>query len=526
MMRIITFVVLTVAASAPCSGQEITVEQAVALALRQNRELRALQFSFESSGLALEDAANEFRWAIVPEGSAGYAENGAASQIGLGVRRKSVWGTQIETGARMVDRDDATEEDIDSSVRVAIQQPLLKMRGRLSNEEGIRRAESGVMSARRRMDLQRADLVVRVVELHQDLARLQNQMVSDEQSLKRHDQLYRLTRAREAQGRVTRVDLLRTEFQRGRAESALTATRQQLEFARRDLADTLGMPPDTGYIALPATALRLDVTDPAIAEHVALSNRLDFADALQSLRDARRGVRIARQNLRPTLDLVTRYERLGTGSGYGDAYRLDDELWFVGVSGDTDLYRRSERLALGQARLDAAGAENQIELLANSIRRQVQQALIAYRQAVEQADFAARNYQLARDRARLARRLFDIGRGDNFTVTDAEAELFQAESDMLRTRTESTVAAYRVLQTLGTLIEAPEELKPSRYDAGQPETRNAQGRESSRRGSKQSRGNETSKSESRFDSRNFESLEPVSCPRVLGHLDPATDTER
>jgi dephospho-CoA kinase len=43
------------------------------------------------------------------------------------------------------------------------------------------------------------------------------------------------------------------------------------------------------------------------------------------------------------------------------------------------------------------------------------------------------------------------------------------------------------------------------------------------RGSKERRGDETSKSESRFDSRNFESLEPVSYPRALEHLDPVSE---
>jgi outer membrane protein TolC len=465
MKRFFTFLILIVLACGVFAGQQITLEEAVELALRQNRDLRALQFSLEASGLAVVDAKNEFKWTVYPDGRAGYSDAGASSQIGIGAKRKNTWGSQLEAGASLIDYDEDVENNHNASVRVGIQQPLLKKRGRLVNEDAIRTAESGVLSARRRLELRRADLVVQVVELHQGLARLQNQIVSDEQSLKRYDRLYRLTRAREAQGRATRVDTLRTEFQRGRAELVLNATREQLESAQKDLADVLAMSPDTEYEAVPAPLMQIDVTDRAVAEGVALSNRLDFADALQALRDARRGILVARANIQPTLDLVTRYARLGTGVTYDDASRLDEEMWFVGLAGDTDLHRRSERLALGRAQIDASSAENQIQLLENSIRRQVQQALISYGRALEQADFAARNCELARDRARLARRLFDIGRSDNFTVTDAEAELFQAETEMLRAKTDSNVTAYRVLRALGTLIEAPEDLKPRLFDA-------------------------------------------------------------
>lgn len=442
------------------AAQELTVEEAIDIALRQNRDLLTLRLNLEAGGLNLQGANNEFKWTIFPDGSAGVSQDGTEAQAGLGARKKFTWGTQFETGARLNDRGDDIIDRRAGSVRVEIQQPLLKNSGRFVNMEAIRRAQSEIMSARRRLELQRADLVVRVVEFHQELVRLQNQIVSDDQSLKRSDQLYRLTRAREAQGRATRVDTLRTEFQRGRAELSLSATRERLQSVRKDLADLLAQPPDSELMAVPGPLMELNVIDHATAETIALSNRLDFADALQSLRDAQRGVRVARKNLEPRLDLVSRYERIGEGPSYSDAYHLDEDLWFVGLAADTDLYRRSEHLDYGQSQLDAAGAENQIATLESAIRRQVQQALLAYERAVQQVDFAARNYDLAKTRARLSRRLFEIGRSDNFTVTDAETELLQAESEMLRTKSDTNVAAYRVLRMLGTLIEAPDDLKP------------------------------------------------------------------
>jgi outer membrane protein TolC len=57
--------------------------------------------------------------------------------------------------------------------------------------------------------------------------------------------------------------------------------------------------------------------------------------------------------------------------------------------------------------------------------------------------------------------MFETGRGDNFAVTDAENAYQQAQNQMLNAQADVAIAAYRLLRTLGILLEAPEELKPA-----------------------------------------------------------------
>ena len=59
-----------------------------------------------------------------------------------------------------------------------------------------------------------------------------------------------------------------------------------------------------------------------------------------------------------------------------------------------------------------------------------------------------------------------MGRADNFTVADAENGLLGAENDLLTARAALSVSTYRLLRTLGTLIESPEDLKPGRSEDG------------------------------------------------------------
>jgi outer membrane protein TolC len=222
----------------------------------------------------------------------------------------------------------------------------------------------------------------------------------------------------------------------------------------------LGYDPDKEFTAVASPRIEIDVPEAEQATLVALSNRLDYAQALDNIRDAIRGVRIARKNMLPEVNFVARHLWTGEGPGYNDATRLDDQSWFLGLAGNVDVYQREERNALSLAVIDRQTAEQRMSILDSALRRQVQQALLAYDRARQDVVIAEKNHALARDRARLARRLFELGRQDNFTVTDAETELSQAESAMLVSQADASVAAFRLMRTLGNLIESPEDLKP------------------------------------------------------------------
>ena len=444
-------------AGADTMPTSLSLEQAIAQALRDNRELASQEIALQNTYLSLESARNEFRITLTPDGSVSRTDDGEDARAGLTAAQKLPWGTELSAGATYnEDRLEGREAQRYAVYRVQLEQPLFRRAGRLVNEEPVVQAQSDVRSALRRLELYKADLAIRVARTHQDLARLQSQVRYDEQALRRYDQLQRLTRVREAQGRATRIDSLRVDFDRGRSELNIATTREQLQSLRKDLAELLGLPPDADIQAEPSPLIDIPLTNTVEAEAVALSNRLDFADSMQALADADRGVRIARVNLYPDLSVVARYEELEELSG-GDV--VDDDTWYLALSGGTDLLRRNERLQLGRANLGVSSAKSQVEILENTIRRQVQQGILAYQRSLDQLQMAERNHGFARDRAHLARRMFEIGRGDNFAVTDAETALLEAESSMLQTRVESVITAFQLLRTLGTLLEAPPELR-------------------------------------------------------------------
>ena len=90
----------------------------------------------------------------------------------------------------------------------------------------------------------------------------------------------------------------------------------------------------------------------------------------------------------------------------------------------------------------------------------MRQQLLTLAHAQAEIGPAQRNRTVAEGRLRLARRLFEMSRGDNFSVTDAEQQFKQMAIAWLTVEADVAVAGYKLRRLMGTLIECPAELKP------------------------------------------------------------------
>ena len=437
----------------------LALTAAIAQALDHNRELARSALGLRSASYGIDSARAGFRLRLQPEGRTDRDQDGSTLQYGLTAARTFEPGTELAVGGRQTERDfDDGGSSRRTTLRVDLAQPLFRDFGRLVNREPVTQAEQQLRSARRDLEQQRSDLVIDVVETFENLVRLDKQIVSDQASLQRMDKLYRLTQARERQGRASRVDTLRVELKRGQAQSRLESSLERRDFNRRVFAEWLGAPPEAVFELIPPPLLELDLPEPPEAVAIALSNRLDYAQALQNYDDTVRGVKIAEKGLLPNLALITRYERVDDSQAVAD---FDENQWSIGLGGDTELTRATERARLGQATVSREASRETIFIRELAIAREVQQRISTYRRARSELGIAERNFTLAQNRALLARRLFERGRGDNFSVTDAEEALNDADNRLLLARAEASISGYQLLRDLGSLIEVPEDLKPN-----------------------------------------------------------------
>ncbi|MEE8366455.1 MAG: TolC family protein [Gammaproteobacteria bacterium] len=444
------------------AAEKIELEQAINYALTQNRQLALSALSTESTALGITRANLQFEPSYRPEVSLGTTDGESSASYGMRVSKKLNSGTELSTRVtRWRDDAQAGAEDYRTSVEVEIAKPIFRNAGALIHEEPLMQAANDLATARRRYELQRVDLVINVVEKYEEILRLSRQFRADEQALKRTAALYRVTRAREAVGRTKRVDTLRVEFQHGQTLSRLSVNREILANARQDFAELLGFAPVTVFDLTPTVLLEYNNLQPDEAIRTALENRLDYAQTLQDYQDAARGVRIARRRLLPGMKLFARYHRnVDNTLSPSTIADSSDGIWFFGISADTDFNRTRENTVLRSANIDKTAVLQDIKALELSIDLQVRQHIRAYDRARTEIEIAEKNLTLAAARLKFARRLFDLGRGDNFSVTDAEDALFQAKTQLFSTRAQVSIKSYQLSRALGTLIAAPSDLKP------------------------------------------------------------------
>lgn len=443
--------------------ESIDLSWAINHALAQNRDLARAALDVGASRYGIEASRADFRLSVRPEASAtGTAEDNAYS-YGLVTSKKLMTGTTLSIGGSV---DDLPDElgglglRQGRRVQVAISQPIFRNFGRLIHGEGVLQASNDLKTAQRRYELQKNDLVISVVETYESLLRLQRQVESDTESFKRMDDLHRVTQAHELIGKTTRVDTLRVALLRGEAESRLEVAMERLASTQKDFVELLGLPLDEEFELAPVPVLTFEIPEIDAAVGIALRNRVDYAQVLQDHEDARRHVQIARRQLLPDIRLSVGHEWWDDNTAASGGLEPDDNVWFFRVSVGTDLNPAIERAELSQSQLQVRSSSQLVEIIELSIARQVQQQLLAHRRARQELDIAARNFELAASRAKLTRRLFELGRENNFSVTDAETAFIQSENRLFFARSESVNSGYRLMRALGTLVESPQSLKP------------------------------------------------------------------
>ncbi|MBP7274938.1 MAG: TolC family protein [Kiritimatiellae bacterium] len=347
-----------------------------------------------------------------------------------------------------------------SSISVSVNQPLFRRFGRAVAEEPIRLAGDLLRAEQRRWEQQKSDLVLELVTVFETMARCDAQAGFEEAHRQRLDRLAALVRARERQGRATRADVLRLELQRGETETRLTNVLERRSMNARRLAELLGAAEATEFRIEPPPGLEMELPGAEDAMATALANRMDYAQARDDAATARRQADLARRNRMPDVNLALSVRR-DAADQFGRMLEEGDTYTSLDARTGGFPWRRADRIAQLTAELQDASAEASVDIRRQSIAREVLQALAEIRRADAERVIAERNRRLAADSARVSRRLYETGRMDDFALADAEQSLAAAENRGFEAGSEALLARYKLMHTLGLLVQHPPALCPS-----------------------------------------------------------------
>ena len=405
-------------------NEPITLEQALALSIRNNKDLETARLNLVRSQNSLQEA-RAAKYPTLGFQTRYQNSNSAASQRQRDIARS--------TNPRRV-------EDFDTVPSTII-------------DDGSENLFDGTLSlnynvytgGRRGADISRAKKTVELNELTveqiteqalfeaaRDYYELQNSnaqvdiaaaAVEDAQQTLRDAQLL------EQAGLGTRFDVLRAEVELANADQGLTIANANQSTARRQLAETLSL----GQQVNLETADEIQeagVWDQSLEETIILAydNRAELAQLLvrREINEQQRRINISA--IKPQINLFANYEFLeilDDRANFADGYAVGAQLQWSIFDGGTALAR--SRQSETDKLIDQTTFANQ----RNQVRLEVEQAYFSLQANKENIATSEKAVEQAEESLRLARLRFQAGVGTQTAVIQSQTELTTARGNRL-----------------------------------------------------------------------------------------------
>lgn len=432
---------------------ELTLDEAVALALRANRGIRSayLQRAVQRFDLRVAERA------FVPRGEIG-VEVGQRRSDGdtrgeTVIRPSASWRTPLggTVSFNWARADPLKGEGSEyETAGVSLSQPLLRGAGLAVNMAPIRIARLQEEINRLQLEATVAGTVSAVITSYRGLIQAQEQVRLAEESLERTRALLETNRALIQAGRMAETDIVQTESGVANQEVAVLQSRQQVVSAQLALLQLLALASRTNVVAVdPMQAAHVDV-DLERAMETAFASRIDLLAQRKSLEQMRQSMIVARNQRLWDMSLVASATRDDGPRFWG---RYDETDTTVGLRLNIpigDLSRRQNWLA---AETGVQTAELAFEEMKQSVESQVLDAVQSVEASWRQVEAARRARSLSERALEIGQERLRFGRASNFEVLSLQSDLRAADAQALSANIAYLNALTALDQQIGSTLE-------------------------------------------------------------------------
>ena len=451
--------VVTVAVPAFAKSEEVagarldlTLEEAVALGLRDNRDLRSLRMSRAIDRFDLFLAHRAY-WpsAGVSVSAIRRKTDGLPATEDLTVSPSIRWnspvGTSVSAGwSRYAPLDG--REGGSTGFSMNLRQPLLRGAGWDVNMAPLRQARISAEVSRLQEEQAVANLVDQITYAYRNLIQAQERLELARMGLERSRQLLDTNQLLIEAGRMAAADIVQTQSDVANQEVALLETERALTASRAQLLSLLALDPNTPIRAIDTVDVQPVEIDEDTAVAFAMANRTDIQVQKLGLEQVEMSERLARNNRLWDVSLSAGFDRYSTDSGGRDVGSHSVGLQLNIPLGDFS-GRRNVMAAQASVHSAQLRYEGNLERVERQIRDAVAEVASRWRQleaALRAKDLAARSLELHNER-------LQAGRASNFEVLSLQSTLRNADAQALSARIAYANALTALDQQLGRTLE-------------------------------------------------------------------------
>ncbi len=455
---------------------ELSLEQAVVLSLRQNRDLQVAQFTpvitgafelvergvfdpeFFASGRVSREEAVETARATGGQ----FSVIGDDNDVAAGVRQYLPTGTDIEVGVTQnrTISNRAPEQQV-ARVGLTVTQSLLRGAGAAVNLVSVRQAELDTLASEYELRGFVETLVAEAEVAYWQYLLTERKIQIFERSLEVAKQQSDQTLQRIEVGVLSQTEAAAARSEIALREQALIDVRSDLRAARLLLLRLMNLPlskSETRQITATSRPAAPDTESDAIDARIALAYQLrpDLNEARLRLEQNRLSVIRTRNGLLPRLDLFIALGKTGYDDEFLDSFGdLDGDTYdvaagfnfsqFIGESASYGLHR-----AAMATRSQSAAAVSNLEQL---VELEVRLAVNNVERARELIGATGTTRQLQEETARAEVERFDVGDSTTLLVAQAQRDLLEAQIGEVEAVANYRIALIRLYLAEGSLLE-------------------------------------------------------------------------
>jgi len=431
---------------------DLTLEEAVALGLRDNRDLRSLRMARAIDRFDLFLAHRAY-WpsAGVSVSAIRRKSDGLPATEDLTVSPSIRWtspvGTSVSAGWSRYEPLDG-RGGASTGFSMTLSQPLLRGAGWDVNMAPLRQARIGAEISRLQEEQAVASLVDQITYAYRNLIQTQERLELARMGLERSRQLLETNQLLIEAGRMAAADIVQTQSDVANQEVALLETERALTASQAQLLTLLALEPNTPIRAVDAVDVQPVEIDEDAAVAFALANRTDIRVQKLGLEQVEMTEKLARNNRLWDVSLSAGFDRYSDGTGGREVGSHSVGLQLNIPLGDFT-GRRNVMAAKASVHSAHLRYEGNLERVERQIRDAVAEVASRWRQleaALRAKDLAARSLELHNER-------LQAGRASNFEVLSLQSTLRAADAQALSARIAYANALTALDQQLGRTLE-------------------------------------------------------------------------
>lgn len=417
---IIAFIIFTCAANAQ-ENLTITLEEAIVLALKNNRLIEQSQEDRESARLELSAARKSF----------GPTVSWSSSSMEIGGRYYHS-AREERYRVRAMDKEARRERDINladyppykssNSNSVTLSIPLYTG-GQLEGQ--IKSANFGLNSADLILENTRQAVKFQTAQAYYQVLQCKNLMKVRQEELNNLNEHLRVVQIQYDVGSVAMADVIETKVQIADSRQGLNTVRGNYKNAVATLNNIIGLPMDTPL----AVSDNLDYLPHEQSEieclEYALEHRPDGIAAIYEIKRAEAQVNAAKSGFRPSVSAVIRGSMTGEGAFKADQSK---EQWAAGISLQWNIFDNNvTSTRVEQAKSAKRKAESLARENLETIRLEVHNAYTNLKIAEENIKITSEAIEQAKEKFLIAQVRYEEGEDTNLPVMDAQEKLTNAQ---------------------------------------------------------------------------------------------------